>query len=62
MTKATFIKESISLGLTYSFRGLGHYHHDRKHGSLQADMVLGSPDFYILICSQQKETPTLGIA
>jgi hypothetical protein len=27
MTKATFIKESISLGLVYSFRGLVHHHH-----------------------------------
>jgi hypothetical protein len=28
------------LGLVYSFRGLVCYHHGRKHGSLQADMVL----------------------
>jgi hypothetical protein len=28
------------IGLAYSFRGLVHYHHDRKHGSMQADMVL----------------------
>jgi hypothetical protein len=39
MTKATLIKENISLGLAYSFRGLVHYH-DRKHGSVQAGMVL----------------------
>ena len=28
------------IGLTYSFRGLVHYHHSRKCGSLQANMVL----------------------
>jgi len=29
------------LGLAYSFRGSVHYHHGRKHGSVQeADMVL----------------------
>jgi hypothetical protein len=36
----SFIKERISLGLAYSFRGLVHYHHGRKHGSMQVDMVL----------------------
>ena len=40
MIKATLIKENISLGLAYSFRGSVHYHHGRKHGSMQADMVL----------------------
>ena len=40
MTKATLIKENISLELAYSFRGLVHYHHGGKHGSVQADMVL----------------------
>ena len=42
-TSTTLIKENIELGLTYSFRGLVHYHHGRKHGSIQADMVLGEP-------------------
>jgi hypothetical protein len=28
------------LGLAYRFRGSVHYHHGRKHGSIQADMVL----------------------
>ena len=28
------------MGLAYSFRGLVHYHHGGKHGSMQADMVL----------------------
>jgi hypothetical protein len=40
MTKITLIKANISLGLDYSFRGSVHYHHDRKHGSEQVDMVL----------------------
>ena len=40
MTKATLIKENISLERAYSFRGLVHYSHSMKHGSLQADMVL----------------------
>ena len=37
---ATLIKENISLELAYSFRGSVHYHHDGKHGSVHADMVL----------------------
>jgi hypothetical protein len=28
------------LGLAYRFRYSGHYHHGRKHGSLQADVEL----------------------
>jgi hypothetical protein len=40
MSKATLIKRNISLGLAYRFRGSIHYHHDEKHGSIQADMVL----------------------
>jgi hypothetical protein len=40
MTKATLMKENIPLGLAYSFRGLVHYPHGRKHGSEQAHMVL----------------------
>jgi hypothetical protein len=27
------------LGLAYSFRHLVHYHHDRKHGSIKADIL-----------------------
>jgi hypothetical protein len=27
------------LGLAYRFRGSVHYHHGRKHGSIQAGMV-----------------------
>jgi hypothetical protein len=40
MTKVTLIKDNISLGLACSIRGSVHYHHGRKHGSIQADMVL----------------------
>lgn len=28
------------MGLVYSFRGLVHYCHGRKHGSIQAEMRL----------------------
>ena len=35
------MKENIYLELVYSFRGPVHYHHGRKHGSIQADLVLG---------------------
>jgi hypothetical protein len=40
MAMATLVKDGISLRLAYSFRGLVHYHQGRKHGSVQADMVL----------------------
>ena len=34
-------KEKHYLGLAYRFRGLVSYSDGRKHGSMQADMVLG---------------------
>jgi hypothetical protein len=40
MTVATLIKENIPLGLANRWRGLVHCHHGRKHGSMQASMVL----------------------
>ena len=40
MTTATLLKENISLGLAYSFKGSVHCHHGRKHGSIQAGTVL----------------------
>ena len=50
MTKVTLIKENIYLGLTYTVRGLAHYHHD----SMQADMEKEKElSFYILISMQQ---------
>jgi hypothetical protein len=39
MTKTTLIKNNISSGLAYRFRGSVHYHQGRKHGSMQAGMV-----------------------
>ena len=39
MIKATLTK-GIYWGLAYRFRGLVHYHHGGKHGSMQADVVL----------------------
>jgi hypothetical protein len=40
MTMTTLIKESVSGALKQSFRGLVYYHHGKKQGSMQADMVL----------------------
>ena len=40
MTKATLIFGQHLIGLSYNVRGSVHYHHGRKHGSVQADMVL----------------------
>jgi hypothetical protein len=40
MTLATLIKESIQLGLAYTFRNLVHYDHGKKCGGMQADIVL----------------------
>jgi hypothetical protein len=40
MTKATLIKENINWGWLTVSEVLVHYHHGRKQGSVQADMVL----------------------
>ena len=40
MTRATLIKKFVFIGSGLWFRGLVHYHHGRKHGSMLADMVL----------------------
>lgn len=40
MTTAAAIKDNIQLHLAYSFRGLFHYCHRGKDGSIQAGMVL----------------------
>ena len=40
MTTATLLKVNISLGLANSFKGSVHYHHGRKHSSIQAGTVL----------------------
>jgi hypothetical protein len=43
--------------------GLVHCHHSRKHGSVQADTVLGSSrDFYIWIGRKEKERVIPGLA
>jgi hypothetical protein len=39
MTKATLIRDNNYLRLAYRFRHLVRYHHCRKHGGVQADMV-----------------------
>ena len=52
------------MGLAYSFRGLVHYHHGGKHGSIQADMVL-EKELRVLHPDLQtagRETVTLGLA
>jgi hypothetical protein len=41
MTKATLMKKTIYLGLTYRFKGSFYYYQGGKHGSIQAGMVLG---------------------
>jgi hypothetical protein len=38
--KATLIKENIYWRLACRFKGLVHYHHGGKHGSVQPDRVL----------------------
>ena len=43
MTMVPLIKESISSGLAYRFRGSVHYHHGGKRGSVQAAMGLEEP-------------------
>jgi len=39
ISEKRLIKNNISLGLAYSFRGSVHYPPGRRHGSIQADMV-----------------------
>lgn len=39
LTMAILTKESIQLGLAYSFWGLVHYHPGGKHGGLQTDVL-----------------------
>lgn len=52
-------KRNFELGLAYGFRGLVHYPHGKKYGSVQPDMVLDKQlRFYIRICKQQEESDT----
>jgi hypothetical protein len=39
MTMTILMKKNIKLRLVCSFTSLAHYHHGRKHGSIQANMV-----------------------
>ena len=43
MTKATLIRDNIQLVPAYNFRDSVHFHHGRKHGSIQADVRLEEP-------------------
>lgn len=40
MTMVIFIKENIYWEFAYTFRGIVHYHHGRKYGSMQAEVKL----------------------
>ena len=64
MTMTVPIKQNISLWLAYSFRGLVHYHHGGKHGSVQADMMLEKELRVLYLDPQAAEvhSTTLGIA
>ena len=52
MTMATLIKENISWRLTYSFRGLVHYHHGGEYGSIQTDMHSSGEKLKVLYLSR----------
>ena len=54
MTVTAPIRDNISLELIYSFRGPVHYHHGRKHGSVQADMALEEPKVLHLHCKEAR--------
>jgi hypothetical protein len=55
MTTATLKKYLI--GAVLEFRGLVHYHHGKKHGSLQADMVLEKEQQILHLDLQVTEEP-----
>ena len=63
MTTATSRRESIPSALVGSYIGLVHHHHDRKHGSMQADMVL-EEELRVLLLDLQvtKMNDVLGLA
>lgn len=52
MTTVTLIKGNTSLELPYRFQDLIHYHRGRKHGGVQACMVL-KKDLRVLYPNQQ---------
>ena len=53
MTKATLMRESICLGLVYSFGGLVHDRHGRENGGLQTGTGAVA-ESYILIPRQRQ--------
>jgi hypothetical protein len=55
MTKASLIKDNISLRLAYRLRGSVHYHHGGKHGNMQADMVLEEELRVLPSCSKGRQ-------
>jgi hypothetical protein len=59
MTKVTLIKDNIKLGLAYSFRGSVHHHHDEKHGSIQAGMVLKELRILHLVPKANRRLPPM---
>jgi hypothetical protein len=61
MTKATLIKDNVSLRLAYRFRSSVHYHKGRKHGSIQVGMTLkkGLRVVYLVLKISRKETESL---
>ena len=50
------------LKLSYRFRGLVHYHHDRKHGNMQADMLVEKEGRVLHLDWQAAGRVTLGLA
>jgi hypothetical protein len=56
MIKVSFIKDNIQLGLAYRFWGSVQYYHGRKHGSVQAGMVLEELRVLHLV-QKGKQTP-----
>jgi hypothetical protein len=51
-TATLLIKKTISLELAYGFRGLVHHCHGRKHGYVQAEMML-ERELRVLLLDQQ---------
>jgi hypothetical protein len=46
--QGNFYKGNHLIGLAYYVRGLVHYYHGGKHGSMQADLMLEELRVYIL--------------
>ena len=61
MTMATLRRKHL-IGAGLQFRGLVHYHHDRKHGSVQAGMVLEKElrVLYLVLKQEKTDSSSLG--